>query len=109
MPFLFAGFLGGLLRGAMGLFKYITSYKDVEIRPFYFISMIALSGIVGYVSALIAMDAAEVFLDIKDIPLTLAVVFGYAGGDFIENVFKIIVREPQLFDFGKKLKEKISK
>ena len=107
MSFLIAGFIGGILRGGVGLAKYMTSYKDVEIRPYYFTGAVILSGIVGYVSALIAMDAAEVFLDIKDIPFTLALVFGYAGGDFIENVFKIIVREPQLFDLGKKLKEKI--
>lgn len=107
MGFVIAGFLGGLLRGGMGLFKYMTSYKDVEIRPFYFLSMVIFSGIIGYVSALVAWDVIEIFLEIKEIPWTIALVVGYAGGDFMENIFKIIIREPQLFDLGRKIKENI--
>lgn len=105
MPFFIAGFFGGLLRGGVGLVKYITSYKDVEIRPYYFFGIVFFSGIVGYVSAWVAKDIAQVFLEMETLPITFAVIAGYAGGDLIENFFKIIMREPQLFDIGKKVKE----
>lgn len=105
MRFLIAGLLGGLLRGGMGLFKYTTSYKDVEIRPFYFAGMVALTGVIGWTSAWIAQDAIAIFLEIESPPLSFAVVAGYAGGDFIENLFKIATREPQLFDIGKRIKD----
>ncbi len=103
--FFIAGLFGGLLRGGMGLFKYMTSYKDVEIRPFYFAAMVVLTGVVGWVSAWIAGDVLRIFLEIESAPVSFAVVAGYAGGDFIENVFKIAMREPQLFEVGRKIKE----
>ncbi len=106
MSFFIAGLFGGVLRGGVGLFKYMTSYKDVEIRPRYFAATILFSGFVGYMSAWIAVDLAN-FLEIKDMPITFAIVFGYAGGDFIENIFKIIIKQPQLFDFKEKF-EKLS-
>ena len=105
VSFFIAGLFGGLLRGGMGLFKYITSYKDVEIRPYYFLGMVALTGMVGWVSAWIAGDVFRIFFELETIPLSFAVVAGYAGGDLIENVFKIAVSEPQLFEIGKKIKE----
>ncbi len=103
--FFIAGLFGGLLRGGMGLFKYTTSYKDIEIRPYYFAGMVILTGIIGWVSAWILRDALEIFLEISRIPLSFGLVAGYAGGDFIENVFKIAMREPQLFEIGRRIKE----
>ncbi len=105
MTFLFAGFFGGVLRGAVGIFKYMTSYKDVEIRPYYFLGMALLTGVVGYVSAHIAQDAAQIFLEVEVLPVSFAIVAGYAGGDFIENLFKIGMKEPNLFEIGKKIKK----
>ncbi len=105
MEFLIAGFIGGLLRGGMGLFKYTTSYKDIEIRPLYFGGMVLLTGIIGWVSSWIVKDALDIFLEVKEVPLSFAIVSGYAGGDFIENVFKIAMKEPQLFELGKKIKQ----
>ena len=105
MNFFIAGLLGGLLRGGMGLFKYITSYKDVEIRLSYFTGMIILTGIIGWVSAWIARDALAIFLEIESPPLSFALVAGYAGGDFIENLFKIATKQPQLFEIGEKIKK----
>jgi fructose-specific phosphotransferase system IIC component len=104
MPFLIAGFIGGLLRGGMGLAKYMTSYKDVEIRPLYFLGSIVLSGIIGYVAAWVAKDVAQVFLEISTTPISFALIAGYAGGDMIENLFKIGMKEPNLFEIGKKIK-----
>ncbi len=85
--------------------KYMTSYKDVEIRPYYFSGAVLLSGVVGYVSAWVAQDVAHIFLEIDALPLSLAVIAGYAGGDLIENIFKIGMKEPNLFEIGKKIKK----
>ncbi len=109
MPFLFAGFFGGLLRGGVGLVKYMTSYKDVKIRPYYFAGSVLLTGIVGYVSALIAQDAASIFLEIDVLPVSFAIVAGYAGGDFIENLFKIGMKDPNFFELGRKIKNILPK
>ncbi len=104
MSFLFAGFIGGLLRGGVGIFKYMTSYKDVKIRPYYFLGSILLTGVVGYVSALVAQDAAQIFLELETVPVSFALVAGYAGGDFIENIAKIGMKDPDLLKVGEKLK-----
>jgi len=109
MPFLFAGFFGGLLRGGVGLVKYMTSYKDVKIRPYYFAGSVLLTGIVGYVSALIAKDAASIFLELEALPVSFAIVAGYAGGDFIENLFKIGMKDPDFFKIGEKIKGVLKK
>ncbi len=105
MSFLVAGFIGGLLRGGVGLVKYITSYKDVEIRPYYFSGTVLLAGIVGYASAWIAQDVSQIFLEIDVLPISFALIAGYAGGDFIENVFKIGMKDPDLFKIGEKIKK----
>ncbi len=109
MPFLIAGFFGGLLRGGIGLTKYMTSYKNVKIRPYYFAGMVILTGAVGYVSAWVARDAARIFLELDNIPFSFALVAGYAGGDLLENLFKIVVKEPNLYKVGKKFKDIFTK
>ncbi len=105
MSFLIAGLFGGLLRGGVGLTKYITSYKDVEIKPYYFLSTVALSGVIGYIGAWAARDIAHIFFEIETFPLSFAVVIGYAGGDFLENIFKIAMKNPNLFEIGTKIKK----
>ena len=105
MSFLIAGFFGGLLRGGIGLTKYMTSYKDVEIRPYYFTGMIILTGVVGYVSAWVAQDAARIFLEVDRLPISFALVAGYAGGDLLENLFKIGMNEPHIYEMGQKFKD----
>jgi hypothetical protein len=105
LSFFGAGLIGGLLRGGMGLFKYTTSYKDVKIRPYYFGGMVILTGVIGWVSAWVARDALRIFLDLETVPVSFALIAGYAGGDFIENIFKIALKEPNLFEVGEKIKE----
>lgn len=102
MKFFLFGFLGGLIRGAVGLIKYIYSYKDVPFKAGYFLSSLLVSGFIGYVSAWIVNDLGMSLLGFKEVPLSLAVIIGYAGGDFIENIFKIITKKPELFEIGKK-------
>ncbi len=105
MSFLLAGMFGGILRGGVGLTKYMTSYKDVEIRPYYFLGSVAVSAIIGYVSVWVARDIALVFLETETFPLSFAVVIGYAGGDFLENIFKIATKNPDLFQLKKTVKK----
>ncbi len=105
ISFFSAGLIGGLLRGGMGLFKYMTSYKDVKIRPYYFAGMVFLTGVIGWVSAWVARDALRIFLELDTVPVSFALIAGYAGGDLIENVFKIALKEPNLFEVGEKIKE----
>jgi len=91
---LIAGFVGGAVRGLVGFIKHQFSYKNVGFNPSYFFGMAFLSGIIGLLSA----------VAIKEVGLTLEGVFspalsfivGYAGGDFIENIYKIIIKKSTL-------------
>ena len=87
--------MGGIVRGLVGFIKHQFAYKNVPFRLSYFLGMSFLSGITGLVSA----------MAIKEIGFTLEGVFspalsfiiGYAGGDFIENVYKIIVKKSSIY------------
>lgn len=91
---LIAGFGGGVVRGLVGFIKHQFSYKNVGFNVPYFFGMVFLSGVVGLLSA----------VAIKEVGLTLEGVFspalsfivGYAGGDFIENIYKIIIKKSSL-------------
>jgi len=104
MYFFIFGFLGGVIRGVVGLIKYVQSYKDVEIRSWYFLVTIFVSGLVGLSCSWIINDLGISFLGLTETPLSLALVIGYAGGDFIENIFKIVIKEPNFFELGRKIK-----
>ena len=106
MGFFFFGFFGGVIRGTVGIIKYSRSYKDVEIRPWYFSGTIVISGLIGVICAWVVQDLGVSFMGLETLPLSVALIIGYAGGDFLENIFKIIVKEPDLFQF---LKKKIKK
>ncbi|MBL7141813.1 hypothetical protein ISS21_01810 [Patescibacteria group bacterium] len=83
---LVAGFCGGVIRGLVGFIKHQFSYKDVGFHLPYFFMMMFLSGIVGLVIA----------YAFKQNP-SFSLVVGYAGGDFIENVYKTIRKKPSLY------------
>lgn len=89
-PFLVAGFGGGMVRGLVGFIKHQFAYKNVSFSVPYFLAMVFLSGVVGVLSAS-AVD--EFGVDLLGGPVTpgLAFIIGYAGGDFLENVYKIIL------------------
>lgn len=95
--FFIGGFIGGVLRGVVGLIKYSMSYKDVTIRPWYFTGMVVFSGIIGATAAWVVHDLGIEFLGVGRISPALAVLIGYAGGDFLENAFKIIMKKTSLF------------
>ncbi len=90
---LIAGFGGGAVRGLTGFVKHQYSYKNVKFDVKYFLGMTFISGIVGL---LIAMGIKETASETLIVPLTPAVAFivAYAGGDFLENIYKIFLKKP---------------
>ena len=95
---LLSGFLGGVLRGLVGYIKYRSSYKNMPFMPIYFAFSVAVSGAVGLLAAWITKDLGITFLGLPFITPALALVIGYAGGDFIENLFKILTGKISLYE-----------
>jgi len=74
-----AAFGGGILRGLVGFIKYQFSYKEVKFRPYYFLGMMFVSGIIGAVAALAIKEIG--FTLLGSFTPALAFIIGYAGGD----------------------------
>jgi len=91
-----AAFLGGLIRGLVGFIKHQFSYKNVGFNLKYFLGMMFISGIVGVVAAIAIRELG--FTLLGEFTPALAFIIGYAGGDFIENIYKIIIKKSNLFD-----------
>ena len=87
-----AGFGGGALRGLAGFIKHQFSYKNVGFDLLYFLGMTFLSGIVGVLTAVAVNEAGLNILSVTSFTPALAFIVGYAGGDFLESVYKIIVK-----------------
>ena len=86
-----SGFGGGFVRGLIGFIKHQFSYKNVGFKLPYFLGMTFLSGIIG---ALIAMAVKGIgFTFPESFGPSLSFIIGYAGGDFIENIYKIIIKK----------------
>lgn len=100
-----AGFGGGVIRGIVGFTKHQYAYKSVKFELYYFLAMVLLSGLVGLVAATLldTVTKKEVF----NTP-SFALIAGYAGGDFIENIYKILANKPSLYSLPKDL-EKLQK
>ena len=97
---LLAGFAGGAIRGLVGFIKYQYSYKNVPFKLWYFLLMVGLSGLVGLSAGWIIKSIIDVEV-VPEIINVYAFIAGYAGGDFIENVFKIILKKPSLYPIPK--------
>ena len=97
LEILIAGFGGGAIRGLVGFIKYQYSYKDVGFRLPYFFAMLFLSGIIGLLSAVVTKELGINLLGISLVSPAIAFVIGYAGGDFVENLYKIIIKKPSLY------------
>jgi len=91
-----AAFGGGFIRGLVGFIKHQFSYKDVKFKPGYFVGMMITSGIIGLLSVW-AIKGVGFTLEESFTP-ALAFIIGYAGGDFIENIYKIIIKKSNLFE-----------
>ena len=59
--------------------------------------MMFISGIVGLLTAATIKELGVPLLGLSYLTPALAFVIGYAGGDFLENIYKIIVRKPSLY------------
>lgn len=73
-----AGFCGGIVRGLVGFIKNKTLEKANNFKPSYFLITIIISGIVGGSAGILA-----------DTEWQVSFLAGYAGTDFIENLYKI--------------------
>ena len=91
-----AAFGGGILRGLVGFVKYQFSYKEVKFRPYYFLGMMFVSGVVGAMATLAIKEIG--FTLLGSFSPALAFIIGYAGGDFIENIYKIIIKKSSFND-----------
>lgn len=92
---LIAGFGGGIIRGLVGFIKHQFSYKNVPFNLSYFFGMSFLSGMVGLLSAIAVKEVGLTFSG--GFSPALSFIVGYAGGDFIENVYKIIIKKSSLY------------
>lgn len=91
------GFVGGIARGLVGYIKYRSSYKNTPFLLGYFVFTVAVSGVVGLLAAWVTKDLGISFLGLSAITPALALIIGYAGGDFIENLFKIFTGKTSLY------------
>jgi len=91
-----AAFGGGFIRGLVGFIKHQFSYKNVPFRPKYFIGMIVVSVLVGMVATIAIKELG--FTLFGQFTPALAFVIGYAGGDFIENIYKIIIKKSSIYE-----------
>ncbi|MBM3205661.1 hypothetical protein FJZ41_02300 [Candidatus Shapirobacteria bacterium] len=76
--YVLAGFVGGITRGLVGFVKNKTIEKANHFKPQYFLITILISGIVGGAAGALA-----------DTEWQVSFLAGYAGTDFIENLYKI--------------------
>jgi hypothetical protein len=89
-----AGFGGGAVRSIVGYYK-SSSFENPKFDIKNFVVMILLSGFIGLIAAVVTK---ELDLGLLGLPggLTPAVAFlvGYAGGDLLDNLYKIFLRKP---------------
>lgn len=91
---LMAGFFGGVVRGLVGFIKHQLSYKNVPFDLKYFLGMSFISGVVGLMASI---SIKEVGLTLNETFTTaLSFIIGYAGGDFLESIYKIILDKANL-------------
>jgi len=100
-----AGFGGGMVRGLVGFIKHQYSYKKVNFDLAYFLTMMFISGIIGLLCAIAIKELGLTFFNLPSLTAPMAFIIGYAGGDFLENVFKIAFKKENitsLADYFKK-------
>ena len=96
---LIAGFGGGLIRGLVGFIKHQFSYKNVGFNWSYFLGMSFISGITGLLITLSVKSLGFTIDGIFD--PAMGFIVGYAGGDFIENVYKILIKQSSIYEKNK--------
>ena len=96
LSILIAGFSGGVVRGLVGFIKHQFSYKNVPFDLPYFFGMAFLSGVIGLLSAMVMREVGFTLEGVFSPALSFIV--GYAGGDFIENIYKIIIKKSNIYE-----------
>jgi len=92
---LLAGFFGGMVRGLVGFIKHQYSYKNVPFNLPYFLGMSFLSGMIGLVVVAAIQEIGFTYQGF--FTPALSFIVGYAGGDLIENIYKIIVKKSSIY------------
>jgi len=82
----------------VGFIKHQFSYKNVKFDLKYFVGMMFISGVVGLLIAMAIKETGIKFLGSDVLTPALAFIIGYAGGDFLENLYKIIVKKSSLYE-----------
>ena len=90
-----SAFGGGAIRGLVGFIKHQFSYKNVPFKPGYFIGTMTGSGVIGLLAVWAIQGVGFTFAD--SFTPALAFIIGYAGGDFIENIYKIIIKKATIY------------
>jgi hypothetical protein len=88
-----AGFGGGAVRSIFAYYKSF-SFKNPKFDTKYFIMMMFISGFIGLITAVLAKELGIKILGISDFNAAIAFLVGYAGGDFLENIYKLIIKKP---------------
>jgi hypothetical protein len=87
---LVAGFGGGVVRGIIGYLKHQYDYKNVGFDVKYFFGMSFISGIIGMLTS-VAMSESGILQSIESFTSAFAFIVGYAGGDFLDGIYKILL------------------
>ena len=98
---LLAGAAGGLVRGIVGFLKHQFAYKNVEFKPLYIACVVLLSSFVGLTVTWAIISSGLEIVAINQINPAIAFIVGYAGGDIIENLYKILVGKTTLYPLPK--------
>lgn len=88
---LLAGFAGGAVRGLSG---WVRSWPaNGQFNYWYFTATVGVAGLVGLAAAY-AADGANIPIFGGRVSPEVALIIGYAGGDFLENIFRIFFKKP---------------
>ena len=93
---LIAGFGGGLVRGFVGFIKHQFSYKNVGFNFPYFLGTSFVSGITGLLITLSIQSLGFTINGTFD--PAMGFIVGYAGGDFVENIYKILIKQSSIYE-----------
>lgn len=99
---LLAGAGGGLVRGIVGFIKHQFAYKNVKFKPWYLALMMVLSALVGLTVTWSVVQSGLKLPVVGQINPAVAFIVGYAGGDFIENLYKIVIGKATLYSVPEK-------
>ena len=94
-----------MVRALFGFFKQF-SYKTPKFEVFYFFVMVFISSIIGLLTAVATKELELNFFGLGEFTPALTFIVGYAEGDFLENVYKTIIKKPSLYSFPKDLIKK---